>query len=140
MLHRGWYLITVEIELQIKHGQLLIFALRSGWIMKRWREFEFLPAPFLRRIECFSINRFILDTQRRRRRRRRDSFISRAVELDSPYRLMSLCLLSIINSSGKSYFNLPPSHRRYPRNPITRHVPIIRSVMESFLITGERDD
>lgn len=57
MLHRGWYLITVEIELQIKHGQLLIFALRSGWIMKRWREFEFLPAPFLRRIECFSINR-----------------------------------------------------------------------------------
>lgn len=72
--YRGWYLITVgrEIELQIKHGQLLIFALRSGWIMKRWREFEFLPAPFLRESNAFRLT-VTLDA-----RRRWDSFISRA--------------------------------------------------------------
>lgn len=115
MLNRGWYLITVarEIELQIKHGQLLIFALRSGWIMKCWRQFEFLPAPFLHESNAFRLTV---------RTRHAAGFVHQP-KLDSPYRLMSLCLLSIINSRGKSYFNLPPpSDRRYPRNPITRHV------------------
>lgn len=71
MLNRGWYLIIVarEIELQIKHGQLLIFALRSGWIMKCWREFEFIPAPFLHESNVFRLNRSYST--------RRDSFISR---------------------------------------------------------------